>query len=139
MQINPNTEFGARVERRLRDERIIWLTTVRSDGTPEPNPVWFLWDGSTFFIYGKRDSHKLEHIGHDPRVSLNFNADAEGGNVVVFTGEARVDTAAPPADQNSAYLAKYRSSIQHLGMTPESFTQEYCAPIRVTPKHLRGM
>jgi PPOX class probable F420-dependent enzyme len=139
MQINPNTEFGARVQRHLQDERVIWLTTVRPDGTPEPNPVWFLWDGATYLIYGMRDSRKLAHIKHDARVSLNFNADAEGGDVVVFTGEARVDSAAPPADQNSAYLAKYGSGIQQIGMTPASFAREYPDAIRVTPTHVRGM
>jgi hypothetical protein len=33
--------FGARVARRLQEERIIWLTTVRSNGTPQRSPVWF--------------------------------------------------------------------------------------------------
>lgn len=138
MQINPNTAFGSRVGRRLQDEQIIWLATVRSDGTPEPNPVWFLWDGSTFLIYGMRGSQKLAHLARDPHVTLNFNSDAEGGNVVVITGAARIDPSAPSADQNANYLAKYRSSIQRLGTTPETFAKEYPTPIRVMPEHLRG-
>ncbi len=32
-------------EARLREEVIVWLTTVRSDGQPQSVPVWFLWDG----------------------------------------------------------------------------------------------
>ncbi len=36
-QIDSSTDFGARVERRLREEEeIIWLVTVNADGTPEP-------------------------------------------------------------------------------------------------------
>ena len=50
MKLDPSTEFGARVERRLPDERIIWLTTVGPDNTPQPSPVWFFWDGETFLI-----------------------------------------------------------------------------------------
>ena len=138
MQINPNTKLGARVERRLSDEQFVWLTTVRPDGTPEPNPVWFLWDGSSFLIYGLRDSHKLRNIAQNPGVALNFNADEHGGDVVVLTGEAKIDASAPAADQNPAYLAKYRMAIQQIGMTPESFARKYCAPIRVTPVQLRG-
>ncbi|MGH2457846.1 MAG: TIGR03667 family PPOX class F420-dependent oxidoreductase [Chloroflexota bacterium] len=138
MQIDTGTAFDARVERRLHDEQTIWLTVVRSDGTPEPNPVWFLWDGSTFLIYGKRDSHKLEHLARDRQVSLNFNSNVHGGNVVVFTGVATIDASAPPADQNPPYLAKYQQDIQRIGLTPESFAHAYCASIRVTPTHLRG-
>ena len=39
------TETGARAERRLREEKIAWLTTVRADGQSQPVPVWFLWNG----------------------------------------------------------------------------------------------
>jgi len=48
-----STPFGERVARRLRDERLIWFTTVDAKGTPQPTPVWFLWDDatSTILIY----------------------------------------------------------------------------------------
>ena len=29
---------------------MIWLTTMGSDGTPQPTPVWFLWDGDNLWI-----------------------------------------------------------------------------------------
>ena len=41
--LDTSTDFGARVARRLAEERIIWLTTVREDGQPEPsqgNRIW---------------------------------------------------------------------------------------------------
>jgi Pyridoxamine 5'-phosphate oxidase len=42
MLIDPSTDFGARVARRLREEETMWLTTVRTDGTPQPTLIWFL-------------------------------------------------------------------------------------------------
>jgi hypothetical protein len=36
---DPATPFGERVARRLREEAVIWLTTMGADGTPQPNPV----------------------------------------------------------------------------------------------------
>jgi PPOX class probable F420-dependent enzyme len=138
MQIDTSTEFGARVVRRLQDEIIIWLTTVAADGTPAPRPVWFLWTGTEFLIYSQPRTAKLRHLGRDPRVALHFNSDDQGGNIVVFTGTARVDAAAPPADREAAYLAKYRTHIQQIGMTPESFARAYAVAIRVTPEALRG-
>jgi hypothetical protein len=41
---DPDSEFGERVARRLRDEPIAWLTHVDGAGTPQPAPVSFLWD-----------------------------------------------------------------------------------------------
>lgn len=44
-RIDATTDFGRRVRERLTEESVAWLTTVGRDGTPQPNPVWFLWDG----------------------------------------------------------------------------------------------
>jgi len=44
---DPNTPFGERVQRRLATSKVIWLTTVGADGTPQPNPVWFVVDGES--------------------------------------------------------------------------------------------
>jgi hypothetical protein len=43
--IDEATEFGARVARRLREEMVVWLTTVTPAGAPLPRPVGFVWDG----------------------------------------------------------------------------------------------
>lgn len=136
--LNLNTEFGARVARRLREARIIWLTTVRADGMPQPNPVWFLWDGETILIYTKPTARRLRHLAQNPKVALNFDADEWGEDVVILTGEARVDADAPPATTVAAYIEKYREGIARIEMTPESMAQTYSVAIRVTPKNLRG-
>jgi PPOX class probable F420-dependent enzyme len=137
MRVTTATRFAPQIERRLRDEEIIWLTTVRADGTPEPNPVWFYWDGSSFLVYGLRSSHKLNHIARNPRVSLNLNSDEHGGNVAVFIGEARIESTSDPV--NLAYLTKYRTGIQAIGSTPENFTRDYGVRIRVTPTNARSL
>lgn len=43
--IDCSSEFGARVAAHLREETIVWLTTVTPSGAPLPRPVGFLWDG----------------------------------------------------------------------------------------------
>jgi len=40
------------------------------------------------------DKFKLGHIEANPYVALNFDGDGLGGNIIVFTGEARLDPAA---------------------------------------------
>ncbi|HYU20962.1 MAG TPA: TIGR03667 family PPOX class F420-dependent oxidoreductase [Chloroflexota bacterium] len=138
MLIDTNTEFGARVARRLEEERIIWLTTVRPAGTPEPSPVWFLWDGETFLIYSQPSSPKLRNIARNPSVSLSLDGDGRGGDIVVFTGQARVETDAAPATRIPAYLERYRDGIARIGMTPQGFADAYSVALRVTPTKLRG-
>ncbi len=39
------------LERLLREEKIAWLTTMRSDGMSLPAPIWFLWQDSGFLFY----------------------------------------------------------------------------------------
>ena len=138
MQIDRTTDFGTRVERRLREETIIWLTTVRRDGTPQPAPVWFLWDGETILMYSRPNQQKQRNIAHSPKVSLNFDGDGHGGNIIVLTGEAHVVTDAPPATDVPAYIEKYAEPIKGIGMDAASFAAAYSVAIRITPTDVRG-
>ena len=61
--LDTTTGAGGRAERRLREEKIGWLTTVRSDGQPQSVPVWFLWDGERFLIYSQPHRQKLKNMG----------------------------------------------------------------------------
>ena len=138
MQIDTSTDFGARVARHLQDDMVVWLATVGADGTPQPSPVWFLWDGDTALIYSQQAAPKLGNIEQRPRVSLHFNCSPSGGDVVILTGDASVESGVVPANANSAYVDKYRDGIQGIGMTPDSFAQAFSVPIRVRPTSLRG-
>jgi PPOX class probable F420-dependent enzyme len=135
---DPSTPFGERAARRLREEPVIWLTTVGADGTPQPNPVWFLWDGDTFLIYSLSTAARHAHIRRNPRVSLNLDSD-KGADVVIITGEARIVEGEPPAAQNPAYLAKYEAAIQEIQYNSETFAQDYSVVIRVTPTKVRSI
>ena len=87
--IDTTTPFGERAERRLRDDKVAWLTTTSGDGTPQPVPVWFLWDGGdSFLIYSRPGTAKLRNIGERPRVSLHLDGNGQGGDIVVVLGDA---------------------------------------------------
>lgn len=135
---DPTTPFETRVQLRLRDELIIWLTTVGADGTPQPSPVWFLWDGASVLIYSRPNTPKLRNVAQRPAVALSFNSTFHGDDVVIFTGQAQLDPQAPPSDQLAGYQAKYAAGIANLGMTPASFAASYSAALRVTIGRTRG-
>jgi PPOX class probable F420-dependent enzyme len=132
------TEFGRRVDRRLREERTIWLTTVSSNLIPQPRPVWFLWNGETFLIFTQPGAYKLKHIARNPNVSLHFDSDGRGGDIVVFTGEAHVIEGKPDEKEVKAYLEKYAEGMKRIRLSPDGFAQSYRVAIRVKPTGLRG-
>jgi PPOX class probable F420-dependent enzyme len=136
--LDTGTPFGARVERRLRDDVVIWLVTTATDGTPQPSLVWFLWDGQDVLVYSQPNTPKVRNVQRTSRAALHFDSDGTGGNVVVLEGEGRTAEDTPPADQVEAYLAKYGERIAGIGMTPQTFARSYSVPIRVRPEKLRG-
>ena len=137
--IDARTKFGVRAERRLREDRIGWLVTVGQDGTPQPNAVWFAWDGSSLLIYSMPDQAKLRHIARNPRVALHLDSQDHGDDIVVVTGTAAVDPTAPTANVNPTYVQKYAAEMARLELgTPEVMAQTYSVAIRITPSKVRG-
>jgi len=133
-------EISPTLEKRLREEKTIWLTTVGADGTPQPVPVWFLWQDGTFLIFSQPKAQKLRNIAQNPKVALHFNHTDDFGEegIAVILGEAAVDEHAPPSNQITAYLDKYRKGIEDINRMPESLAQEFSVAIRVKPTRVRG-
>ncbi|MBL8077680.1 MAG: TIGR03667 family PPOX class F420-dependent oxidoreductase [Anaerolineales bacterium] len=136
---DPKTKLERKAKSVIKKEYVIWLTTVDINGTPQPRPVWFIWDNDAFLIYSKPTAHKLKHIRENGNVSLHFNTDETGDkDVIVYIGKAELDTNAAPPNKVPAYLRKYRKGIKDIGMTVEQFTSEYSVAIRIKPTSLRG-
>lgn len=134
-----STDFGARVARRLRAETVAWLTLVDGSGTPQPAPVWFLWDGDSALIYSDHRAKRLAHLRANPRVALHLDGDGQGGDIVVLTGEIAEAPDAPPAADNPDYLAKYGGLITGGPWgTAEVFAETYSVALRFRPRHVRG-
>ena len=136
--LDQGSEFGARVARRLREEMIVWLTTVTPSGAPLPRPVGFLWDGSDNISIYSQPGARIRNIAHNPKVTLNFDGDGQGGDIVVLSGTAKVDQSAPRAADNTAWIAKYGTDWERSGMTAESFAQRFSVPVRIRIAAVHG-
>jgi PPOX class probable F420-dependent enzyme len=136
--IDEGTEFGARAARRLREEQVVWLTTVTPRGAPLPRPVGFLWDGGDVVSVYSQPGARVRNIAANPAVTLNFDGDGRGGDVVVLSGVARVDREAPAADALPAWLEKYADGIEAFGMTPASYATRFSVPIRIRLTRVDG-
>lgn len=134
---DPATEFGARVARRLNEDIAAWLTTVDGAGTPQPAPIWFLWDGETALVYSRSDAKRNDHVRARPRVSLHLDSD-DGADVVVLLGDIVEESEAPPVHENPPYLEKYGRRITKGWQTAEKFASIYSVPLRFRPRRVRG-
>jgi PPOX class probable F420-dependent enzyme len=48
------------------------LATINDDGSPQVNPVWFLWDGTHILLGVKADTIKYRNLRRDPRLALSI-------------------------------------------------------------------
>jgi PPOX class probable F420-dependent enzyme len=137
--IDKATEFGARAARHLREDRVVWLTTVTPAGAPLPSPVWFLWEEpDSVLVFSRAGTPRERNLRANPRVSLNFPGDGSGGDIVVLSGRAAIDPGLGSADRIPAYVEKYGWGFERLRVTPEQFSQRYPLPLRIRLTRLRG-
>jgi PPOX class probable F420-dependent enzyme len=139
--IDLTTELGKRAEQWLREQTLVWLVTVRADGRPQPSLVWFLWDGrDEVLVYSMPDAQKVRNIRTNSKVALHFNSSADGEEVVILWGDARLSPNDPRADQNPDYRRKYDEPglIAAIGWTAEKLADQFSLPIRITLSNLRS-
>src|SRR3984893_17194180 len=131
-QTKPN---NAHVDQRLREEPIIWFTTVRADGRPHTVPVWFLWDGETFLIFSLPGTLKIRNLQRNPHITLALDGTKKGGDVVTVEGEAELlsETSRNMTVTVTAFGEKYASLIKIMGADPERLAEQYSHPIRIKP------
>lgn len=48
------------------------LATVRPDGAPQSNVMWFAWDGQRIRMTHTKRRQKFQNLGAEPRVSLSI-------------------------------------------------------------------
>jgi PPOX class probable F420-dependent enzyme len=125
-------ELPAEARRHLEHDQVAWLTTVTAKGTPAPVPVWFLPDGDTVVVFSEPQSRKVANISAQPRVTLHFNSDPAGQDIVVIAASAHVEPNIPPSTQ-PGYLDKYGSALATWGLTVEEFDRTTTTRLRLRP------
>ena len=49
------------------------LATIRPDGTPQVNPMWFSWDGEHVFFTNTKTRAKYRNVTKNPEVAFSVN------------------------------------------------------------------
>src|SRR5262245_38474009 len=132
------TEAGAWAREHLATDIVAWFTTVAPDGTPQSSPIWFLWDGSTVFLYSQPDKPKLHNLARSGRVAFSLQSDPYADHWLIIEGDARLDPTIPPADVHERFRAKYAEPLAHSDMDEYEAARDYSVGIRVFPTRVRA-
>jgi PPOX class probable F420-dependent enzyme len=126
-------ERDAHIDKRLRAELMMWLSTVRPDGRPHLVPVWFLWDGRTILIFSQPNQQKLRNLQRNPNVMVALDTAGQGDDVVMIEGKAELLNDPAVSAALPAYAEKYKQRLELYGWTGEAMAQDYSQAIRITP------
>ena len=122
-----------RIDRLLRTETVVWLSTVNPDGTPHLVPIWFSWDGETILIASKPHARKVANLRANPSVMLALGEPDDDFDVGMIRGLAELGDAPAAEVLPAAHLAKYRSQMAAIGLTADDFLATYAQVIRIRP------
>ncbi len=121
------------IEAALRDDPVVWLSSVQTDGRPHLVPVWFHWDGDRIVAFSKPHARKVDNLRDQPRVMLAVGTPGPEFDVELI--EATAELPDEPAEQimPEGFGAKYRELLHRAGLTAQRFAEVYSQPIVLRP------
>jgi len=131
--MDSSTAAIARVSRLLEAEPVVWLSTVKPDGTPHLVPIWFSWDGKTILIASKPHAKKVANLRENPRVMLALGEPEDDFDVGLLEGVAEILDEPAAVALPAAHLRKYRDQMAAIGLDRAEFLATYSLVIRIRP------
>jgi PPOX class probable F420-dependent enzyme len=92
---------------------IAHVATVRSDGGPQSNPMWFGWDGARIRLTHTSTRQKFRNLQAEPRVALSIIDPEESQRYL----EVRGVVESTDDDSGGAF---YRQLRQRYGVNPDA-------------------
>ncbi len=122
----------------LREDAVVWLSTVRNDGRPHLVPVWFHWDGERIVAFSKPHARKVENLRGRPSVMLAVGTPGPEFDVELI--EATAELPAEPASRlmPEGFGEKYRDLLRRAGITAQHFAEIYSQAIVLRPTRFLG-
>ncbi len=115
----------------LAAEKVVWLSTVRDDGTPHLVPTWFWWDGQALTLWSKPGALKVRNVRANPNVMVALGD--PGDDFAVGLIEAAAALPDQPVRVPDAFFAKYASDLAAARLDEVSFRRTYTQVIRIEP------
>ena len=121
------------VEAALRDDPVVWLSSVQSDGRPHLVPVWFHCDGERIVAFSKPHARKVDNLRDQPSVMLAVGTPGPDFEVELIEALAEVPNAVAATLMPEGFGAKYRDLLRRAGLTVQRFAEVYSQPIVLRP------
>ena len=137
-QFDRPTAFDPSTEAALRNDPVVWLSSVQRDGRPHLVPVWFHWDGDQIVAFSKPRARKIENLRDHPAVMLAVGTPGPDFDVELI--EATAELPAEPAERviPAGFGMKYRELLHRAGLTVQRFAEVYSQPIVLRPTRVLG-
>lgn len=88
------------------------LSTIRSDGSPQSNPMWFAWDGTHLRFTTTTTRRKHRNVTEHPQVAISVNDPEQPYRYLEVRGQVvRIDPD-PGADFFAELASRYGFPLQ---------------------------
>lgn len=129
---------GPSAEAALRDDPVVWLSSVQTDGRPHVVPVWFHWDGERIVAFSKPHARKVDNLRDSPTVMLAVGTPGPGFEVELIEATAELPDAPASDVMPEGFGAKYRELLRRAGLSIQRFAEVYSQPIVLRPTRFLG-
>ena len=128
----PRPSIAAALER----EAVVWLSTIRPDGSPHLVPLWFVWDGRAIHARSKPDAQKVQNLQANPKAMVAIGRPGASFDVELFEAIAELprQTDALPG----SFRSKYDDLATAAGVAMAQFGAVYRQPIVLHPTRWLG-
>jgi PPOX class probable F420-dependent enzyme len=122
----------------LRDDPVVWLSSVQRDGRPHLVPVWFHWDGEKIVAFSKPHARKVDNLRDQPRVMLAVGTPGPDFEVELIEATAELPDCPAAELMPEGFSAKYRDLLRRAGLSVQRFVEVYSQPIVLRPTRFLG-
>jgi PPOX class probable F420-dependent enzyme len=136
--MDTTTLAGARMQRFLEQEPIVWLSTVRPNGAPHIVPIWFWWDGEAILVFSKPDAQKVRNLRNRAQVMLALGDAEDDFDVGLLEGHAELLDQPTRRVMPPAHVRKYARQLRSIGLSVEKYAETYSQAIRIVPDRALG-
>ena len=122
----------------LRDDPVVWLSSVQRDGRPHLVPLWFHWDGETIVAFSKPHARKVDNLRDQPRVMLAVGTPGPDFEVELIEATAVLPDRPATEVIPEGFGAKYRELMRRAGLSVQRYAEVYSQPIVLRPTRFLG-